>query len=94
MAGAGTAPEVHVYRTKVQPATWSADGRSYEVCDQCGAVRNTRVIAKAKTATLSAVNYTYDGKVKQPTVTVKDSKGKTLKKGTDYTVSYSSGSKM
>ena len=87
------APEVHVYRTKVQPATWSADGRSYEVCDQCGAVRNTRVIAKAKTATLSAVNYTYDGKVKQPTVMVKDSKGKTLKRGTDYTVSYSSGSK-
>ena len=87
------APEVHVYRTKVQPATWSADGRSYEVCDQCGAVRNTRVIAKAKTATLSAVNYTYDSKVKQPTVTVKDSKGKTLKKGTDYTVSYSSGCK-
>ena len=87
------APEVHVYRTKVQPATWSADGRSYEVCDQCGAVRNTRVIAKAKTASLSAVNYTYDGKTKQPTVTVKDSKGKTLKRGTDYTVSYSSGSK-
>ena len=87
------APEVHVYRTKVQPATWSADGRSYEVCDQCGAVRNTRVIAKAKTASLSAVNYTYDGEVKQPTVTVKDSKGKTLKKGTDYTVSYSSGCK-
>ena len=87
------APEVHVYRTKVQPATWSADGRSDEVCDQCGAVRNTRVIAKAKTASLSAVNYTYDGKTKQPTVTVKDSKGKTLKKGTDYTVSYSSGCK-
>lgn len=87
------APEVHVYRTKVQPATWSADGRSDEVCDQCGAVRYTRVIAKAKTAALSAGNYTYDGKVKQPTVTVKDSKGKTLKKGTDYTVSYSSGCK-
>ena len=87
------APEVDVYRTKVQPATWSADGRSYEVCDQCGAVRNTRVIAKTKTASLSAVNYTYDGKTKQPTVTVKNSKGKTLKRGTDYTVSYSSGSK-
>ncbi len=87
------APEVHVYCTKVQPATWSTDGRSYEVCDQCGAVRNTQVIAKAKTATLSAANYIYDGKVKQPTVTVKDSKGKTLKKGTDYTVSYSSGCK-
>ena len=87
------APEVHVYRTKVQPATWSADGRSYEVCDQCGAVRNTRVIAKAKTATLSAVNYTYDSKVKQPTVTVKDSKGKALKNGTNYKISYPKGMK-
>ena len=87
------APEVHVYRTKVQPATWSADGRSDEVCDQCGAVRNTRVIAKAKTASLSAVNYTYDGKTKQPTVMVKDSKGKALKNGTDYTVSYPKGMK-
>ncbi len=87
------APEVHVYRTKVQPATWSADGRSYEVCDQCGAVRNTRVIAKAKTATLSAVNYTYDSKVKQPTVTVRDSKGKALKNGTNYKISYPKGMK-
>ena len=87
------APEVHVYRTKVQPATWSADGRSYEVCDQCGAVRNTQVIAKASNIKLSKTAYTYNGKVQKPSVTVKDSKGKTLKKGTDYTVSYSSGCK-
>ena len=44
---------------------------------------------KAETKT----SYTYDGKAKKPAVTVKDAKGKTLKEGTDYTVSYSSGRK-
>ncbi len=37
---------------------------------------------------LSATSYTYNGKAKTPTVTVKLS-GKTLKKNTDYTVKYS-----
>ena len=39
------------------------------------------------TATLSATKYTYDGKAKTPTVTVKNGT-KTLTKGTDYTVAY------
>ena len=43
--------------------------------------------------TLSSTSYTYDGKVKTPTVTVKDSKGKTLKKNVDYTISYAKGRK-
>ena len=42
---------------------------------------------------LSATSYTYDGKVKTPTVTVKDTAGKTLVEDTDYTVSYASGRK-
>ena len=44
------------------------------------------------TVTLSATNYTYDGKVKAPGVTVKDG-SKVLKKGTDYKVTYASGRK-
>ncbi|MGN1417714.1 MAG: fibronectin type III domain-containing protein, partial [Acutalibacteraceae bacterium] len=43
--------------------------------------------------TLSSTSYTYDGKEKKPTVTVKGTNGKTLKNGTDYTVTYSSGRK-
>ncbi len=50
-------------------------------------------ISKIEQVELSSVSYTYDGKVQRPGVTVKDSKGKTLKNGTDYTVSYSSGCK-
>ncbi|MGN1328265.1 MAG: CotH kinase family protein [Eubacterium sp.] len=46
-----------------------------------------------KSVKLSKTAYTYDGKVKKPTVTVKDSNGKTLKNGTDYTVIYASGRK-
>lgn len=43
--------------------------------------------------TLSKTQYTYDGKVKTPHVTVKNAAGKTLKKNTDYTVTASSGRK-
>lgn len=40
---------------------------------------------------LSATSYIYDGKAKTPTLTVKDSKGTVLKKGTDYDVTYAPG---
>ena len=46
----------------------------------------TTSIRSAK-AILSKTSYTYDGKAKKPSVTVKLG-SKTLKKGTDYTVSY------
>ena len=51
------------------------------------------MIAKVSNIKLNKTAYTYNGKVQRPGVTVKDSKGKTLKNGTDYTVSYSSGCK-
>lgn len=43
--------------------------------------------AAGLTASLSTTSYTYSGNARKPTVTVKDGT-KTLKKGTDYTVSY------
>lgn len=49
--------------------------------------------AKVSTVKLSKNAYTYDGKLKTPVVTVKNSAGVVLKKGTDYTVSYSTGRK-
>ncbi len=42
---------------------------------------------------LSETEYKYDGKVKTPDVTVKDTNGNTLREGTDYTLSYSKGRK-
>ena len=51
------------------------------------------MIPKASSINLSTITYTYDSKEKKPSVTVKDSKNKTLKSGTDYTVTYASGRK-
>ena len=42
---------------------------------------------------LSSTSYTYNGKTKTPSVTVKNAGGTTLKKGTHYTVTYASGRK-
>lgn len=44
--------------------------------------------ASAKTVTLSASSYTYNGKAKKPTVTVKNSAGKVIS-SSNYTVTYS-----
>lgn len=82
----------HTYKQTVTPATTSKDGKIVKKCSVCGATV-TSSIAKISSVSLSAVNYTYNGGVKTPSVTVKNSKGKKLSKGKDYTVSYSSGRK-
>ena len=83
----------HKTKTTTTKATTSKDGKVVNTCTICGKAVSTTVIPKASSIKLSATSYTYDGKVKTPAVTVKDSKGKTLKKNTDYTVSYASGRK-
>lgn len=75
-------------------ATTSANGyTAYEICSRCGKTVGRTSIYKVSDVKLSSSSYTYDGKTKKPTVTVKDSKGKKLVKNTDYTVSYASGCK-
>ena len=81
----------HTYKQTVTPATTSKDGKIVKKCSVCSATV-TSSIAKISSVSLSAVN-TYNGGVKTPSVTVKDSKGKKLSNGKDYTVSYSSGRK-
>ena len=82
----------HTYKQTVTPATTSKNGKIVKKCSACGATI-TSSIAKISTVSLSAVNYTYNGGVKTPSVTVKDSKGKKLSNGRDYTVTYPSGRK-
>jgi len=81
----------HTYTTTTTKATLSSDGSIVRACTVCGKVASTTAIARPTTFTLSTVNYTYNGAVKTPGVTVKDANGKTLVKGTDYTVTYPSG---
>ncbi len=54
----------------------------------CGLTFATRKTISSYKVTIPYASYTYRGRGIKPTVTVKDSSGKKLTKGTDYTVSY------
>ena len=81
----------HNYKTTVTPATFTKYGSIVEKCDKCGDVASNTTISFVNGVTLSETSYTYDGQVKTPTVTLKNSGGKTLVQGTDYTLTYDSG---
>lgn len=74
-------------------ATLSSDGTMSKHCKRsgCTSKKSQQSINKIASVNLSATKYLYDGKAHTPSVTVKDSKGKVLVKGTDYTVTYPSG---
>lgn len=82
----------HKYTSTTTKATATANGKIVKKCSACGDTKTT-TIKKIASVKLSATKYIYDGKVKTPSVVVKDSAGKALVKGTDYTVSYPSGRK-
>ncbi len=73
-------------------ATLESSGKADVKCKGCD-YTGTVTIYRPKTINLSKTEYTYNGETKKPTVAVKDTKGKELKKDTDYTVSYESGRK-
>ncbi len=84
----------HTYKNIITKATLTKNGKISYKCSVCGYTSSkTTAIKKIKSVKLSSTSYTYNGKVKTPSVVVKDSAGKTLKKNTDYTVKYSSGRK-
>lgn len=83
----------HSYKTVTTKATVSSNGLSQQVCSSCGDVKSTRTIYKISSVNISTSAYTYDGKIKSPSVIVKDSNGNKLIKGKDYTVNYGSSSR-
>ena len=67
-------------------ATAKKDGVRQRVCSVCGEAQK-KTLPRVKSAKLHSAQRVYTGKkVKFPGVTVKDSAGKVLKKGKDYTV--------
>ncbi len=87
------AKKAHTYKDVTTKATLTKNGKIENKCSDCGKVKSTTTVYYPKTIKLSKTEYTYNGKVQTPSVTVKDSKGNTLKKDTDYTVKYESGRK-
>ncbi len=88
-----TVHKTHEYKQSTVKATPDKDGAIQNMC-YCGKVKSSITIYAPKKVVLSGTDYTYSGKAKKPTVTVKDSAGKTLTKDTDYTVSYEKGRKL
>jgi hypothetical protein len=75
-------------------ATCTAGGSKSHHCTRCDAKTSVTTIPKISSVKLSATEYTYNGYVKKPTVTIKDVNGNKLESGVDYTVSYASGRKL
>ena len=82
----------HTYKNVVTKATLSKNGSVVNKCSVCGEKKSSTTIYYPKTIKLSKYSFTYNGKAQKPSVTVKDSKGNTLKLNKDYTVSYSNAS--
>ena len=81
-------------------ASIGVKGSKHKECTVCKKVLETaeipalsRISISKASVTLSTSTYAYDGKAKKPGVTVKLN-GKTLKNGTDYTVSYCNNTKV
>ena len=81
-------------------ASIGVKGSKHKECTVCKKVLETaeipalsRISISKASVTLSTSTYAYDGKAETPAVTVKVG-GKTLKKDTDYTVSYSNNTKV
>lgn len=87
------AKKAHNYKTVTTKATLSKNGSVTTKCASCGVVKSNTTIAKVSSFKISKTSLEYNGKIQKPGVTVKDSKGKTLKNGTDYTVKYSNDCK-
>ena len=71
-------------------------GGLYYTCKdkQCAYYEELEYYPAVDTIKLSSNKFVYTGTAKKPTVTIKNIEGGKLKKGTDYTVSYSNNTKI
>ena len=82
----------HTTKRTTVKATAKTNGKVTVKCSACGKVISSKTIPRLASITLAATELTYNGKVRTPGVTVKDSKGNKLGSAS-YTVTYASGRK-
>ena len=80
----------HKYRTTITPASAKKSGRKQVKCSKCRDKTITKIYA-AEDITLSKTFYARNGKRRKPSVIVRDGRGKKLKAGRNYTVTYPKG---
>ena len=81
----------HQYETFASPATFTKDGNILTQC-QCGEIKDDETISHIETVSLLKSTFVYNGKAKNPTVSVKDSTGEIIP-SEYYTVKKSLGRK-
>ncbi len=84
----------HSKVTVLNKAATSKSGSRIVKCITCDEILNTVTIPQIKTVKLSKRILAYTGKTLTPKVTVKDTEGKTLELGKDYTVEYRNNRKI
>jgi chemotaxis protein histidine kinase CheA len=82
----------HNFVEEVTKATLTEDGLVVTRCSDCGKVESEEVIPHPVKFKLAATSYIYDGKVKNPAVTITDEDGNVID-DSNYTVTYASGCK-
>lgn len=83
----------HTPQVTVTAATTKRDGSAVTTCEICGETLKTAAIPRIKSVALSADSFVFSGKKRTPSVTVRDSGGKTLKAANCFTVQYAPGRK-
>lgn len=84
-------PHTHTWSgNKITKATTTKNGKIVKKCTGCGETKLVETIAYPKTVTLSKASYTYNRKVREPSVTVTDANGTTID-ASNYKVTYSAG---
>ena len=76
----------HYFDEEVEYATQEADGKIYNRCVSCYAIEEgtEKVIPRIATIKLSTEVCTYNGKIRTPSIIIKDSTGKKLVERVDY----------
>jgi len=83
--------EVHETEYIITKATFNSFGEMTRKCKVCNYSEVVKDFFSPYHFSLSKSEYTYDGKVKTPTVTVRSCMGDLLEKDTDYKVTYEKG---
>ena len=83
--------KAHTEKATTEKATLKKNGSIIKRCTVCGEQISRKTIYKVKTVKLEKDSFVYNGKKPSLEITVKDSKGKKLKKNTDYKLKISSG---
>lgn len=83
----------HDYETILTKATGFTDGNRMVQCRACGDIKSNKAILHVGSVILNHTSYTYNGKPKKPSVTLKDTDGKVID-GRNYTVTYEGNTKV